>query len=95
MDGTRRRRRAELFGHVISRKPHREENKKMGFFVRLFGKKPQAETETPPPNEAAAPDEAQTRADALIAEGNALEEAGQIEAALGKYQQALDAAPDY
>ena len=66
----------------------------MGFFARLFGKKPQAETtaETKPDAET---DAAQTRADALIAEGNALEETGQIEAALGKYQQALDAAPGY
>ena len=78
----------------------------MGFFANWFKSKakpadPPAGPPVEPPAaasqnaESAASAPAQQQADALIAEGNALEDAGDIQAAIGKYEQALAAAPGY
>ena len=77
----------------------------MGFFANWFKSKakpadPPAGPPIEPPvaasqnAESATPTPAQ-QADALIAEGNALEDAGDIQAAIGKYERAMAAAPGY
>lgn len=63
-----------------------------GFFSRLFKKSPSGEAQETPPE---APKQDTKAADQLIAEGNALEDAGQIREALEKYQQALALSPGY
>lgn len=64
----------------------------VNFFSRLFKKSAPPEPSAAPQDNTPADSEA---ADRLIAEGNALEDAGQIHAALEKYQQALALSPNY